>query len=115
MEPLRRLLRRLGDAVGQPLPLACQDRAGAKAACWFLASGRFGEDAIPPGHFAATAARCAACDGPLLVIQDTTEFMRKKGKPDGLGVVGRAQSGRNRGGKPRRYTQCGLPMHSGLP
>lgn len=114
VERLRILLRQLGDAIGQPLPLACQDWAGTKAAYRFLSNERFGEDAILSGHFAATAARCAACEGPLLVIQDTTELIYKWGKPDGLGAIGRVQAGRDRGGKPRMYTQCGLLMHSGL-
>jgi len=87
---------------------------GTKAAYRFFSNERFGEDAILSGHFAATAARCAACDGPLLVVQDTTEFVYKWGKPDGLGAIGSVQAGRDRGGKPRMYTQCGLLMHSGL-
>lgn len=114
VERLRCLLRCLGEAIGQPLPLACQDWAGTKAAYRFFANERFGEDAVLAGHFAATAARCAACDGPLLVVQDTTELIYKWGKPDGLGAIGRVQAGRDRGGKPRMYTQCGLLMHSGL-
>ena len=67
--------------MGQPLPLACQDWAGTKAAYRFFANERFGEDAILSGHFAATAARCAMCDGPLLVVQDTTEFVYKWASP----------------------------------
>ena len=114
VERLRRLLGTLGQAIGQPLPLACQDWAGTKAAYRFFSNGRFGEDAILSGHFAATAARCAACEGPLLVVQDTTEFVYKWGKPDVLGAIGSVQGGRDRGGKPRMYTQCGLLMHSGL-
>lgn len=114
VERLRHLLGRLGQAIGQPLPLACQDWAGTKAAYRFFSNERFGEDAILSGHFAATAARCAACEGPLLVVQDTTEFIYKWGKPDALGAIGPVQAGRDRGGKPRMYTQCGLLMHSGL-
>lgn len=114
VERLRRLLGQLGAAIGQPLPMACQDWAGTKAAYRFFANERFGEDAILSGHFAATAARCAACEGPLLVVQDTTELIYKWGKPDGLGAIGRAQAGRDRGGTPRMYTQCGLLLHSGL-
>ena len=114
VERLRMLLRRLGAAMGQPLPLACQDWAGTKAAYRFFANERFSEDAILSGHFAATAARRAMCDGPLLVVQDTTEFVYKWGKPDKLGAIGSVQAGRDRDGKPRMYTQCGLLMHSSL-
>ena len=114
VERLRRLLGQLGETIGQPLPLACQDWAGTKAAHRFFANERFGEDAILSGHFAATVSRCAACDRPLLVIQDTTELIYKLGKPGTFGAIGRAQAGRDRGGKPRMYTQCGLLLHSGL-
>lgn len=114
VERLRRLLGQLGDAIGQPLPFACQDWAGTKAAYRFFANERFGEDAILSGHFAATASRVAATEGPVLVVQDTTEFVYKWGKPDAFGAIGRVQAGRDRGGKPRMYTQCGLLMHSSL-
>ena len=114
MERLRLLLQRMGDAIGQPLPFACQDWAGTKAAYRFFSNERFGEDAILSGHFAATAARVAAMDGPILVVQDTTEFVYKWAKPDTFGAIGRAPTGRDRSGKLRMHTQCGLLMHSSL-
>lgn len=114
VERLRRLFGQLGDAIGQPLPLACQDWAATKAAYRFSFNERFGEDAILSGHFAATASRVAATEGPVLVVQDTTEFVYKWAKPDAFGAIGRVQAGRDRGGKPRVHTQCGLLMHSSL-
>jgi hypothetical protein len=119
VERLRTLLRQLGAAVGQPLPLACQDWAGTKAAYRFFASPRFGEDAVLAGHFAATAARCAASGAaPLLVVQDTTELVYKWAKPGGqVGLLKRApiwRRGPEGGGKARPLTQCGLLMHSSL-
>ena len=114
VERLRLLLQRMGDAIGQPLPLACQDWAGTKAAYRFFSNERFGEDAVLSGHFAATAARVAATDGPILVVQDTTEFVYKWAKPDTFGAIGRAPTGRDRNGKLRMHTQCGLLMHSSL-
>src|SRR4051794_41964295 len=68
VERLRTLLRQLGAAVGQPLPLACQDWAGTKAAYRFFASPRFGEDAVLAGHFAATAARGAGGGGAAVAV-----------------------------------------------
>jgi hypothetical protein len=64
----------IGGAIGQPLPLACQDWAGTKTAYRFFSNERFGEDAIVSGHLAARAARSATAKGPLLVVQDTTEY-----------------------------------------
>lgn len=46
--------------MGAPLPLACQDWAGTKAAYRFFSNERFREDAILAGHFQATASRFAA-------------------------------------------------------
>lgn len=111
---LRRLLHQLERAMGSPLPLACQDWANTKAAYRFLSSDRFGEDAILGGHFRATASRFAATDGPVLVVQDTTEFSFRWAKPETIGAIGRVPIGRDRNGNPRTYTQCGLLMHASL-
>jgi hypothetical protein len=111
---LRRLLHQLEGAMGAPLPLACQDWANTKAAYRFLSSGRFGEDAILAGHFRSTASRFAAAGGPILVVQDTTGFSYRWAKPETIGAIGRASSGRDRNGNLRPYTQCGLLMHASL-
>jgi hypothetical protein len=118
VERLRRLPGELGGAIGQPLPLACQEWAGTKAAYRFFSNGRsngrFGEDAILSGHFAATASRVDATAGPIFVIPDTTEFVFAWAKPEAVGAIGRGCTGRDRDGKPRLYTQCGLLMHASL-
>ena len=108
---LRRRLHQLEGAVGAPLPLACQDWANTKAAYRFLSNERFGEDAILAGHFQAAAGRFAATAGPVLVVQDTTEFSFRWARPETIGAIGRASTGRDRNGNPRTYTQCGLLMH----
>ena len=100
--------------MGAPLPLACQDWANTKAAYRFLSSERFGEDAILAGHFQATASRFAATTGPVLVVQDTTEFSFRWAKPETIGAIGRMSTGRDRNGNPRAHTQCGLLMHASL-
>jgi hypothetical protein len=94
--------------------LPARDWAGTKAAYRFFSNERFGEDAIVSGHFAATAARCATAEGPLLVVQDMTEFSYRWAKPDRSGAIGRACTGRDRNGRLRIHTQCGLLMHSSL-
>ena len=114
VERLRRLLGDLGAAIGQPLPLACQDWAGTKAAYRFFSNGRFGEDAILSGHFAATASRVEATAGPIFVVQGTTEFVFAWVKPETVGAIGRGCTGRDRDGRARIYTQCGLLMHASL-
>jgi hypothetical protein len=80
----------------------------------FFSNGRFGEDAILSGHFAATASRVEATAGPIFVIQDTPELVFAWAKPETVGAIGRGCTGRDRDGKPRIYTQCGLLMHASL-
>jgi len=109
---LRWLLHQLEGAMGAPLPLACQDWANTKAAYRFFSNERFGEDAILAGHFQSTASRFAATTGLVLVVQDTTEFSFRWARPETIGAIGRASTGRDRNGNPRTYTQCGLLMHS---
>ena len=71
---LRNLLERMGDAMGASIPLACQDWANTKAAYRFFSNDRITEAEILAGHFEATRDRFAATKGPILVLQDTTEF-----------------------------------------
>ncbi len=39
------------------------------------------------GHFAATAMRCAASEGPILVLQDTAEFVYSRPQPGKIGFT----------------------------
>src|SRR5665213_3485904 len=71
---LRKLLAQIGSAMGQSIPLVCQDWANAKAAYRFFSNERVNEADILAGHFQSTADRTAASDGPVLVLHDTTEF-----------------------------------------
>jgi len=70
---LRRLLDQMSAAPGQPVPAACGDWAATKAAYRFFDNPRVTEHGVLAGHFAATAVRCAASEGPILILQDTTE------------------------------------------
>jgi hypothetical protein len=65
---LRKLMRSLDTATGQPLPLACEDWANTKAAYRFLSNSSVSEERILAGHFRATARRAASCEGTLLVL-----------------------------------------------
>ena len=71
---LGKLLGDLGQRIGDTVPTACQDWAATKAAYRFFDNPRVDESVILAGHFAATAARAAATEGPVLVLHDTTEF-----------------------------------------
>jgi len=111
---LRMILTALGERAGRSLPTAFQDWANTKAAYRFFANEKVSEDQIMAGHFRASAMRTQAMDGPILVLQDTTEFSFKRAAPEKIGftkdVVGRKPKDR----RPSRVTLCGLLMHASL-
>lgn len=111
---LRTLMTQMASAVGAPIPLACQDWANTKAAYRFLSNADVSEREILDGHFQATASRFAATDGPVLVLQDTTEFSFQRIRPEAIGAIGYSPSRRGEDGRFRLHTVCGLLMHSSL-
>ena len=111
---LRKLIERMAGAIGASLPLACQDWANTKAAYRFFSNDRVSEAQILAGHFQATRDRFAATDGPILVIQDTTEFTFQREHAEAVGITYRVNSGRDKAGRFRMHTVCGLLMHSSL-
>jgi Transposase DNA-binding len=111
---LRKLVERMGRAIGASLPLACQDWASTKAAYRFFSNGRVTEAQILAGHFRATSERRAASGGALLVIQDTTEFTFRRERSEAIGVTYSVNSGRDKAGRFRMHTVCGLLMHASL-
>ena len=111
---LRKLIERMGGAIGASVPLACQDWANTKAAYRFFANERVTEEQILAGHRRATRGRCAATDGVLLVVQDTTEFTFRRECAEAIGVTYSVNSGRDRAGRFRMHTVCGLLMHASL-
>jgi Transposase DNA-binding len=82
----RKLLGRIGSAIGQSIPLVCQDWANTKAAYRFFSNDRVSEEEILTGHFQSTRDRIAANGGPLLVLHDTTEFTSQREKAQRAGA-----------------------------
>jgi Transposase DNA-binding len=111
---LRTLLAQMSGAVGEPIPLACQDWASTKAAYRFLANEAVSEAEILSGHFEATRGRATASGGPILVVQDTTEFSYRRSRPERIGATTVAPSRREADGRFRLHTICGLLMHASL-
>ena len=111
---LRKLLVQMAGAVGAPIPLACQDWASTKAAYRFLSNEAVSEAEILAGHFRSTCSRVAAADGPILVLQDTTEFSYRRARPERIGAITTAPSRREANGRLRMHTVCGLLMHASL-
>lgn len=111
---LRKLVAQIGSAVGQSIPLVCQDWANTKAAYRFLSNDRVNESDILAGHFQSTRERTLATDGPVLVLHDTTEFSYQREDVDAIGITKSINSGRDTEGRVRAHTVCGILMHSSL-
>jgi hypothetical protein len=111
---LHGLLGRMADAMGESIPFACQDWANTKAAYRFLSNEDVSEREILDGHFCATASRVSAVEGPVLVLQDTTEFSFQRARPEAIGSIGVSPTRRDLNGQLRMHTICGLLMHSSL-
>ena len=111
---LRQLVERMDAGFGETIPLACQDWANTKAAYRFFSNGRVSEEDILRGHFDATRRRFAASDGPILVLHDTTEFSWRRKRPEAVGFTTKVSSGKDKSGRDRMHTVCGLLMHSSL-
>ena len=111
---LRQLVERMGGSIGASIPLACQDWANTKAAYRFFSNDRLGEADILAGHFQSTRGRFVAAPGPILILQDTTEFTYQRESADAIGMTYRINSGKDKAGRFRMHTVCGLLMHSSL-
>jgi hypothetical protein len=108
------LLHQLGGSIGGTIPFACQDWASTKAAYRFLSNDDVDERTILAGHFQATRDRAHAGSGPLLILQDTTEFSYQRKVPEQVGFTGKTNSGKDKAGRSRNHTVCGILMHSSL-
>jgi len=111
---LRRLLEQLSSAPGKPVPAACGDWAATKAAYRFFDNPRVTEHGVLSGHFAATASRFKGSEGPILILQDTTEFIYNRETPDKIGFTKTINAGKYKAGQPSKHTLCGILMHASL-
>ena len=111
---LHKLLGQIGAAMGQSIPFACQDWANAKAAYRFLSNDRISEADILAGHFQSTRDRSGGTEGPIFVLHDTTEFTFQREATDAIGITKSVNSGRDKAGRVRSHTVCGILMHSSL-
>lgn len=108
------ILEALGERPGKSLPTAFQDWSNTKAAYRFFSNGNVSEDKILEGHFAASALRIQATDGPILILQDTTEFSFKRAAPEKIGFTKIATGPKGKDRRHQKYRVCGLLMHTSL-
>ncbi|WP_245288268.1 hypothetical protein [Bradyrhizobium sp. Ec3.3] len=81
--------------------------ANTKAAYRFFSNDRVSEADILAGHFQSTRDRAAAAEG-------TTEFRCQREKSEATGITKNVNSGRDKAGRLRPHTICGILMHSSL-
>ena len=112
---LRQLVERMEVGFGESIPLACQDWASTKAAYRFFSNDRVSEEStFFEAIFNATRRRFTASDGPILILHDTTEFTWKPQVFRSGGLHHEVSSGKDKSGRERMHTVCGLLMHSSL-
>lgn len=110
----RDLREQIGGAVGESIPMACQDWANTKAAYRFFSNERVNEKDILAGHFQATRKRFSGREGFVLVLHDTTEFSFRREDTEPIGVTRKVSHWQKDHGRPRYHTFCGILMHSSL-
>ena len=64
--------------------------------------------------FNRTRDRAAATNGLRLVLHDTTEFTYQRESSEAIGITKSINSGRDKAGRLRSHTVCGILMHSSL-
>src|SRR6266496_4087332 len=111
---LSKLVAQIGSAMGQSIPLVCQDWANTKAAYRFFSNDRVSEADILAGHFQSTFERAVATDGPVFVLHDTTEFSFQREDTEAIGITKSINSGRDKAGRLRSHTVWGILMYSSL-
>lgn len=112
---LKVLLSQFWNGIGKSIPLACQDWSNTKAAYRFFSNEDVTEDLILAGHFQSTAERFSATQGPVLVLQDTTEFTFQRHDPKPIGITRKVPVFRKyKDGGICMHTVCGILMHSSL-
>jgi hypothetical protein len=99
---------------GKAFRLSAKIGANTKAAYRFFSNERICEADILAGHFQSTRDRVVAADGLVLVLHDTTEFTYQREKSEAIGITKSINSGRNKEGRLRSHTVCGILMHSSL-
>jgi hypothetical protein len=108
------VLEAIGERPGKSLPTAFQDWANTKAAYRFFANDSVSEDKILEGHFAASSQRIRATTGPILILQDTTEFSFKRSSPEKIGFTKVSTGRKLKDGRHQKHMICGLLMHASL-
>src|SRR5258708_16177275 len=110
---LRKLVAQIGSAMGESIPLVCQDWANTKAAYRFFSNDRVSEADILAGHFQSTCERTIATGGGGLGLPDITEVSYLREGSDAIGVPKSINRGRDKSGPLGAQTVWSILMPSG--
>lgn len=80
----------------------------------FFSNENVSEDKIFEDRFAASALRMQATDGPILILQDTTEFSLKRSAPEKIGFTKVSTGRKLKEGGYQKHVVCGCLMHASL-
>lgn len=111
----KKIVKALSSGSGQSIPEVCADWAMTKSAYRFLSNERVDESQILAGHFQKTQERMLECEGPVLVLHDTTEFSYSREHPERVGYTRKLPaSERVRAAFGDQVKACGILMHASL-
>lgn len=111
----KNLFSQMSSSIGETIPFACQDWANTKAAYRFFSNDRVNENEILKGHFQSTRDRFTETTGPILILQDTTDFSYKRERPHLIGSTHQLpQQVKANIRKVKGLTMCGILMHSSI-
>lgn len=111
----RQIIRSVAASPGESIPKACQDWAETKAVYRFLSNARVCAQEILGGHFHQTSERVSACQGPVLVLHDTSEFTFKRKDPKPIGSTRKLPTNKTiLAAFGKNTTVCGCLLHASL-
>jgi hypothetical protein len=103
-----------GNVLGNHCPRRSRTGRTPRPPTGFFSNGNVSEDKILEGHFAASALRTRATEGPVLILQDTTEFSFKRSAPEKIGFTKVSTGRKLKDGRYQKHAVCGLLMHASL-
>lgn len=111
----KKIAKALASGSGKSIPQVCEEWAMTKSAYRFLSNDRVEESEILAGHFQQTGERIEKCEGPVLVLHDTTEFTYHREDPEDIGYTRKLPaSKRVKAAFGDNHKACGILMHASL-
>lgn len=102
------------DGLGSSNQSAGQHWAAPKSAYHFPANAGVDEADSLGGYFTATARWFRDSKEPVLLLQDTTEFIYQRAASERSGFTKSANSGRTKKGRLRHHTSCDILLYKSL-